>query len=88
MKTLGIDIESVVDTKTPIMPTHHGSPYDRGGADSYYRRGVNPHYYGGPQGGPFGGTVKIYMMDMSQEEIDQYMKGYQDNEDAGDFKEW
>ena len=21
----------------------HGGPFDRGGADSYYRRGMNPH---------------------------------------------
>ena len=25
----------------------HGGPYDRGGADSYYRRGYNPHYFTG-----------------------------------------
>ena len=23
----------------------HGGPYDRGAADSYYRRGFNPHYF-------------------------------------------
>ena len=25
----------------------HGSPYDRGGADSYYNRSYNPHYFMG-----------------------------------------
>lgn len=25
----------------------HGGPYDRGGADSYYGRRPNPHYYVG-----------------------------------------
>ena len=25
----------------------HGGPYDRGGADSYYRRAFQPHYYTG-----------------------------------------
>ena len=25
----------------------HGGPFDRGGADSYYGRGRNPHYFVG-----------------------------------------
>ena len=25
----------------------HGGPYDRGRADSYYRRGYQPHFYHG-----------------------------------------
>ena len=24
-------------------PSHHGSPFDRGSADSWYSRGTNPH---------------------------------------------
>ena len=30
---------------TNEMSTVNGSPYDRGGADSYYRRKFDPHYY-------------------------------------------
>ena len=29
------------------IDTRHGGPYDRGSADSYYRRGRSPHYYMG-----------------------------------------
>ena len=25
--------------------TRHGGPFDRGSADSYYHRGITPHYY-------------------------------------------
>jgi len=28
-----------------VIDTRHGGPYDRGMADSYYRRGRTPHYY-------------------------------------------
>jgi hypothetical protein len=64
--------------------SHHGGPYDRGAADSYYRRGPNPHYYEG----------KTYMSrlvpqeEMTQEELEAYHKGYLDNEKAKDFKEY
>ena len=56
MKQLGIDIEMQVDL---TMNTDPGSPYDRGTCDSYYGRGQRPHYYGGEQGGLYGGTVKF-----------------------------
>lgn len=79
MKTLGIDIKQ----KLPIM-TGHGSPYDRGSADSYYRRGMNPHYY--PMG-TYNGE-RIEEKDMTEAEIDAYNKGYADNEKDGDYKEW
>ena len=62
----------------------HGGPYDRGGADSYYRRGYNPHYYTGD-------TMKsqeIPMSLMTAAEITAYTKGFNDNEDLGDFKDW
>ncbi len=30
-----------------VFETRHGSPYDRGSADSYYGRPRIPHYYAG-----------------------------------------
>ena len=60
----------------------HGSPYDRGGADSYYRRPANPHYY--PQGS-YNGEV---ITDLTDEQIAEYYRGYEDNERAGNFKDW
>lgn len=67
-----------------VYPTHNGSPYDRGGADSYYRRPFNPHYW--PQG-TYKGTV-VEMKDMTPQEIVAYTKGFNDNEEADNFKDW
>jgi len=62
----------------------HGGPYDRGSADSYYRRGFRPHYY-------IGGTntsEKVEKDQMTPEEIEAYTAGYDANEDDGNFKDW
>lgn len=29
----------------PDYPRHNNSPYDRGGADAWYRRKYQPHYF-------------------------------------------
>lgn len=60
----------------------HGGPYDRGSADSYYRRGLDPHYYVGKTGL----SKRIEKEDMTEDELDAYYAGYDDNEDAGNFK--
>ena len=62
----------------------HGGPYDRGSADSYYRRARIPHYY---MGSTYRST-RVEMSDMTPEEIMAYKAGYDDNEDDGDFKDW
>ena len=62
----------------------HGGPYDRGGADSYYRRGYDPHYFVGATGT----SERVPMALMTAEEITAYSAGYRDNEEAGDFKDW
>ena len=62
----------------------HGGPYDRGGADSYYQRGYNPHYYTGDTRK----SQEIPMSLMTAAEITAYTKGFNDNEDLGDFKDW
>jgi hypothetical protein len=62
----------------------HGSPFDRGGADFYYRRGFVPHYY----------TGATYMSDrierdaMTAAEIAAYAAGYEAAEAAGDQKDY
>lgn len=59
----------------------HGSPMDRGSADAYYNRLPKPHYW--PNG-----TLKGYKVtreDMTQEQIDEYYEGYNNQEDR---KEW
>ena len=65
-------------------PTRHGGPWDRGAADSYYRRPRHPHYYVGATYS----TACIEEVDMSLEEIAAYHAGYDDNEAAGHFKDY
>lgn len=60
--------------------TSHNSPFDRGSADSYYRRMFRPHYYiDGKQ---------ITKDQMTPHEIDAYRTGYKFNDAMGDFKEY
>ena len=61
----------------------HGGPYDRGGADSYYRRSFRPHYFDG----------NTYSTDIRYPEKDSpewkaYEAGYKDNDKAQNFKDW
>ena len=62
----------------------HGGPYDRGGADNYYGRRYNPHYFKGAS----------YMSDLvegkelTKEDIKAYEAGWEDNEASGDKKGW
>ena len=62
----------------------HGGAYDRGSADSYYRRGFNPHYYAGATYT----SEKIEADRMTPEEIAAYTAGYEENEDSNDFKDY
>jgi len=64
--------------------TRHGGPFDRGSADSYYHRGIEPHYY-------IEGTAtspKIEKEKMTEKEISDYLAGYEWNEKFGDKKDW
>lgn len=67
-----------------VYNARHGGPFDRGSADSYYRRGVHPHYYKGATGT----TGRVEKADMSPAAIEAYMAGYDYNEFMGYFKEW
>jgi len=64
--------------------TRHGGAYDRGSADSYYRRGFNPHYFKGDTYN----SDRVEAKDMTQDELDAYAEGYSKNETLGDFKDW
>jgi hypothetical protein len=57
----------------------HGSLYDRGSADAYYSRNATPHWY--PDGSYNGDVVT----DLDQEEIAEYMRGY---DECTDRKDW
>lgn len=60
----------------------HGSPYDRGRADSYYGRNRRPHFW------PEGTGNGIEVTKLTPEEHAAYHAGYDDNEREGDFKQW
>lgn len=60
----------------------HGSPWDRGAADSYYQRGRRPH-----KGGVGGGTGPE-VRDLTPAEIEAYNAGYDYNEECRNFKDW
>lgn len=66
------------------MNKKHGSPYDRGSADSYYRRGPEPHWY-------LEGTYKgerVTEERMTAAQIAEYYAGFDCNERMQNFKEW
>lgn len=62
----------------------HGGAWDRGSADSYYGRIPRPHYYVGGTGM----SEKIDKEQMTQDEIAAYWAGYEENEEAGCFKDY
>jgi hypothetical protein len=62
----------------------HGGPFDRGSADSYYRRQRRPHYF---QGGTHR-SPEILEQDMSAQEIEEYNAGYDWNESQQNFKDY
>lgn len=68
----------------PNFDTRHGGPYDRGGADYWYNRGYNPHYY-------VEGTytsARIEKANMTAQELAAYRAGYCEAEAAGDQKDY
>lgn len=62
----------------------HGSAYDRGSADAYYGRAPDPHYYLGDTHT----TKRIGKEDMTQDEIDSYLTGYNQETDRKDWGNW
>ena len=62
------------------MNQAHGSPYDRGSADSFYRRQAIPHY--------MIDDARIEQSDMSAEQIAEYEAGFADNEKTGGRKDY
>ena len=61
------------------FPDWHGSPFDRGSADAWYRRPKEPHYY--PEGTYNGEKIT----NLTPEELEAYHCGY-DNQT--DLKDW
>jgi hypothetical protein len=62
----------------------HGSPFDRGSADSWYGRAQAPHWY--PEG-TYKGT-RVEAQDMTLAELRAYYAGYEYNELSGGKKQY
>jgi hypothetical protein len=62
----------------------HGLAFDRGSADSWYSRSIEPHYW---TDGSYGGE-QIVVENMTQEEVEAYLAGYHLNEEDGGKKDW
>jgi len=62
----------------------HGSPFDRGSADSWYGRPQQPHKY--PNG--TGNAPRVESSDMTLSEMRAYYKGYEYNEQFGGKKDY
>lgn len=59
----------------------HGSPEDRGGADRYYMREFAPHYF---VGNSYASDC-VDEPEMTADEIAQYQKGWDEQEDRKDW---
>ena len=65
-----------------LFNTRHGGCFDRGSADNYYNRPIEPHYYVG------GTSVSEKVTKLTEKEVADYMAGYAFNEQFGDKKSW
>ena len=72
----------ILDEDFNEVDRSHGSPWDRGSADSYYSRPRDPHYY--PEGTHNGERDKC----LTRDQVKQYLAGYAHNEAHGDKKDW
>jgi hypothetical protein len=79
-----IEDGNTVEYRGEIFDRSHGSPFDRGSADSHYGRPQDPHYY--PEGSYRGDRVEP--QDMTIAEMRAYFMGYEFNERFGDKKEY
>ena len=68
--------------KGTVYLVEHGSPFDRGSADSYYGRPRDPHKY------PNGTGNHPRVNELTEAELDEYLAGYSYNEEFGDKKSY
>jgi hypothetical protein len=64
--------------------SRHGGAFDRGNADSWYRRPRDPHYF---LGGSYDST-EIGVRQMTAEQVEAYLAGYDYNERFGGHKDY
>jgi hypothetical protein len=79
-----VETKQTVEFQGITYDASHGSPFDRGSADSYYGRAQSPHYY--PNG--TGNMPRIEGSEMTLQEMREYYRGYEYNECFGDKKNY
>jgi hypothetical protein len=72
----------IIKFKGKSYEQYHGSPFDRGSADSWYHRSPQPHK------GGVGGNSGPRVTDLTPAEVEAYHAGYDHNEQFGGKKEW
>lgn len=73
-----------IEYKGIEFDARHGGPFDRGIADSWYGRKINPHYYKGATEA----SELVETDQMTGTELADYLMGYEYNEQLGGKKEW
>jgi hypothetical protein len=76
---------AAIEPKTTQHDERHGGAYDRGGADYYYHRPEDPHYF---TGGTSTITCDTRITDLTPGERQAYLDGYADAEAFGAQKDW
>ena len=66
------------------IKSRHGDAFDRGSADSWYRRNPQPHFY---REGSYM-SERVNQSEMTKEEIRLYNLGYEYNELQGGHKDY
>ncbi len=79
-----IDTVQTVEFQGITYNASHGSPFDRGSADSYYGRTQSPHKY--PNG--TGNAPRVEGPDMTLTEMREYYRGYEYNQESGERKQY
>ena len=75
---------TINNTVSSLYDERHGGPFDRGRADYFYQRGINPHYF---KGSTYS-SDRVDCQDMTVEQIAAYTSGYEDAEKRGIQKDW
>ena len=79
-----IEENNTVEYRGEVFDRTHGSPFDRGSADSHYGRQQDPHWY--PEGSYRGDRIEPENMSIA--EMRAYFMGYEFNERFGDKKNY
>ncbi len=73
----------LIPAPKPVARNHytHGGAYDRGSADRYYGRGIDPHYYTGATYA----SDRIEITDTASPEYAAYIQGYNEQTEEKDW---